>query len=81
MFALLELEAKSRTLFCIPLQKVTCLERTRFAAFHASFLKWKEIILSLLDVPFVMEVLSGVVMELEDCALPLLKGLRSIETK
>lgn len=35
----------------------------------------QEIVLSLLDVPPVMEAVNGVVMELEDCAFPLLKGV------
>ena len=35
----------------------------------------QEIILSLLDVPQAMEALNGVLMELEDCAFPLLKGV------
>lgn len=32
------------------------------------------IILHLLDIPPMMSVLQGVVMEIEDCALPLVKG-------
>lgn len=33
------------------------------------------VVLQLLDVPFCMEVLHGVVMELDDCAFPLLHGI------
>ena len=36
---------------------------------------WQELELTLLDIPQMMEALKGVVMELQDCALTLLKGL------
>ena len=35
---------------------------------------WQPIILVLLDITPMMGVLDGVLMELQDCALPLLKG-------
>lgn len=39
------------------------------------FGKDQEVVLQLLDIPPAMEVLGGVKMELEDCALPLLKSV------
>lgn len=35
---------------------------------------YQPIILVLLDIPAMLPVLDGVVMELQDCALPLLRG-------
>lgn len=43
------------------------------------FGKDQEIILVLLDIPLMMDVLKGVVMELQDCALPLLKEVIATE--
>lgn len=37
-------------------------------------LVFQPIILVLLDIPPMLPVLDGVVMELQDCALPLLRG-------
>lgn len=37
-------------------------------------LVFQPIILVLLDIPPMLSVLDGVVMELQDCALPLLRG-------
>ena len=46
-----------------------------FVSLHGSLRgAGQELFLSLLDVAPVMEVLTGVVMELDDCAFPLLKG-------
>lgn len=43
---------------------------------------WQPIILVLLDITPMMGVLDGVLMELQDCALPLLKGeLGGVEEK
>ena len=39
------------------------------------FGKDQPVILTLLDIPPMMGVLEGVVMELQDCALPILQGL------
>ena len=39
------------------------------------FGKDQEVVLQLLDIPPAVEALGGVKMELEDCALPLLKGV------
>jgi len=38
------------------------------------------VILHLLDIPVAMEGLQGVVMELEDCALPLVAGIVLLPT-
>lgn len=40
---------------------------------------WQPIILVLLDITPMMGVLDGVLMELQDCALPLLKGTSESE--
>lgn len=40
----------------------------------AALALWQPIILVLLDITPMMGVLDGVLMELQDCALPLLKG-------
>lgn len=42
---------------------------------------WQPIILVLLDITPMMGVLEGVLMELQDCALPLLKGKLEIGEK
>lgn len=41
-------------------------------------LVFQPIILILLDIPPMLPVLDGVVMELQDCALPLLRGEPSV---
>jgi len=38
----------------------------------------QEVILHLIDEPSAMEVLEGVCMEIDDLALPLVKGLKSL---
>lgn len=48
-----------------------------FSLFEGAFfmnLVFQPIILVLLDIPPMLPVLDGVVMELQDCALPLLRG-------
>lgn len=41
---------------------------------HCFYCYFQPIILVLLDIPPMLPVLDGVVMELQDCALPLLMG-------
>lgn len=41
--------------------------------------KDQPVILQLLEIPQAMKALEGVVMELEDCAFPLLAGLRATD--
>jgi len=38
----------------------------------------QQVILHLIDIPSAMEILEGVCMEIEDLALPLVKGLKSL---
>lgn len=52
-----------------------------FSFFEGAFfmnLVFQPIILVLLDIPPMLSVLDGVVMELQDCALPLLRGEESL---